>query len=87
MHYTLIYTRTGEEVNSYLYSDKEKAESDALAYSLAEHEKRPEDVDENGQIFMLDWLGLDKPYYGNESKFVQFITVQEIHEDDESDEE
>jgi len=90
--FKLIYTATGDNVTDrngfeYEFQNKEEAEKAALDFSLAEHEKNPDHVDEDGKVFLMDWLGYNKPYYGNESKFVQFITVteEEIEEEEEND--
>jgi hypothetical protein len=90
-NFKLIYTATGNDVKSrdgftYTYSNKEDAEKAAIDFSLAEHDKNPEEVDEEGKIFIMDWLGFNKPYYGDESKFVQYVTVEEVEDEDEIEE-
>lgn len=78
-YYQLQY-HNGENLDREIFDNKDNAEKRALELSLAENEKNPDLVDEQGQIFVMDWLGYNKPYYGNESRFVQFVQVEEIEE-------
>ena len=76
-NYYLIYIRNSERLEDENFSNEEDAQKRALQLSITAHKTYPDVVDEEGNIFIMDWEGYSKPYYNDNSEFKQFIQVRE----------
>ena len=81
-NYYLIYAKNDERLDGENFTNKEAAEKRAKELSINAHATYPDVVDEEGNIFIMDWEGYSKPWMNDKSHSEQFIQVWEEEEEE-----